>query len=911
MPVNSAERWRRLDALFITASDLPPGAREAFIEREATGDATLGLELREMLACAAGAESAIGSAVRSAAQQALGASNWIGRGTGDMIGPYRIVREIGRGGMGIVFEAVRDDEAYHKTVAIKVGRELDERFRSERQILAGLEHPHIARFLDGGSDRGVPYLVMEYVEGRPITAWCEEQRLGLRERIELFRQVCAAVHYAHENMIVHRDLKPSNILVGRNGEAKLLDFGIARLMAAEGHITAGLPMWTPDYTSPEQVRGGHATGRTDVYSLGLILYELLCGMRAQTADTSSPLALDQSICEAEPPPASVTAVRAGDRALSRELRGDLDTIVAMAIRKEPQRRYSSAGALSADLGRYLENRPVEARPGTSAYRLLKFVRRQRLATGVMVLLIASIAAGVVSTIHQARRAEHRFEQVRGLANAFIFDVHDRIQDLPGATEARRAIVSTALRYLESIRQEAGADAALQLELAAAYQRIGDVQGLPSRSNLGDTRGAMASYRRAEELLTPLDRGGDIRASYLLASVIRGIAAVRTATNQGAEAMKDLERAREISLRIVAAQPKDTRALTLAADIDGSLTRLARELRDSGRAVQAAEEAMQMAQRLVALDPSSLQSRDYLAEAQSALGTAYRQTGELERSAESFRVSVALREQLVREQPGRVSFRRNLMMSYGHLGDALGLPRSRGLGDLEGAADAFRNAAGIAAWLGRSDPADRKARSDLANADFRLGSVLLPQKGRAPEALSVFEQAESILSDLRRQDPANTNYRYNYLYAMRKKGEALEALGHTAEASRNLTAVISMSGTLRGGHLEQEGKNGARAATVELAKIKASAGDPGAVELADRALAGLAGSAPGEDAWAWAVMYADLGGVYRRTGRREAAASCLEKSAKLWREMKLPAALENERQKELAVVQKQAANLAHR
>ena len=337
-------------------------------------------------------------------------------------------------------------------------------------------------------------------------------------------------------------MKPANILVGRDGEPKLLDFGIAKLLAhADGGATTGLRLCTPDYTSPEQVRGGNVTARTDVYSLGLILYELLCGERAQTGDSSSALALDRSICDVEPPPPSVRAAARGDRVLSRELRGDLDTIVGMAIRKEPERRYGSAAALGGDLGRYLESRPVEARPSTAAYRLRKLVRRHKLATASALLLAGSIVAGIVSTVHQARRAERRFEQVRSLANAFIFDVHDQIQYLPGATEARRAIVGTALRYLENLRQEAGADAALRLEVAAAYERIGDVQGGPAQSNLGDSRGALGSYRRAEDMLIPLYQHGDNGAAVPLGSVLLKIASVRSERSEAPAAMQDLER----------------------------------------------------------------------------------------------------------------------------------------------------------------------------------------------------------------------------------------------------------------------------------------------------------------------------------------------------------------------------------
>ncbi len=328
--------------------------------------------------------------------------------------------------------------------------------------------------------------------------------------------------YAHENLVVHRDLKPPNILVDQNKTPKLLDFGIATLLDPVGDeavTTTGVRLWTPNYTSPEQVRGGAVTVRTDIYSLGLILYELLCGERAQTADLSSPLALDWSICETEPALPSVRAASRGDKSLSRELRGDLDTIVAMAIRKEPQRRYGSVAALGADLTRFLDGRTVEARPNTARYRVSKWMRRHWLAASAASLVMVSVAGGIASTAYQARRAEQHFQEVRTLANAFVFDVHDRIQYLPGSADARRVIVSTALRYLENLRRDAGNDTVLLRELAAAYEGFGDVQGNPTASNLGDSQGALASYRRARSILQPMAARGDPDAALAVKSTV--------------------------------------------------------------------------------------------------------------------------------------------------------------------------------------------------------------------------------------------------------------------------------------------------------------------------------------------------------------------------------------------------------
>ena len=293
-----------------------PRERDAFVTREAGSDPELQAELRGMLAQASAGAGQIDRLIGDVARQAAPAPEWAGR----RVGAYRIVREIGRGGMGLVFEAMRDDDEYRKRVALKIApwwkdvALLNERFRLERQILADLDHPNIARFLDGGTDDGLPYVVMEYVDGVPITQHCAEKRLDLSQRLALFRQVCAAIQFAHQSLVVHRDLKPANILVDEAGAPKLLDFGIAKLLdplVPGGETTIGAAMWTPDYASPEQIRGRPITTRSDVYQLGLVLYELLTGEKAQVADQSSALALDRSVCEVDPLPPS-ERLAAGD-----------------------------------------------------------------------------------------------------------------------------------------------------------------------------------------------------------------------------------------------------------------------------------------------------------------------------------------------------------------------------------------------------------------------------------------------------------------------------------------------------------------------------------------------------------------------------------------------------------------------
>lgn len=328
---------------------------------------------------------------------------------GQRFGPYRIVRQIGSGGMGVVYEAVREDE-FRKKVAIKVVKPgmdtayILSRFHSERRISAALNHPNITMLLDGGATPDHrPYFTMEYVEGVPIDTYCKNHALALPQTLELFRTVCGAVHYAHQNLVVHRDLKPSNILVTNEGVPKLLDFGIAKILGPSesngtvAGMTAAFPMMTPDYASPEQARGEAVTTATDIYSLGAVLYELLTGRRPHRFSTNTPQQIQQVICEQEP-------ILPSEATGNRRLGGDLDNIVLMAMQKEPARRYSSAEELSQDVHRYLAGMPVRARKDTAGYRAGKFVRRHKAGVIAASLVVVALAGGIISTTRQAQIA---------------------------------------------------------------------------------------------------------------------------------------------------------------------------------------------------------------------------------------------------------------------------------------------------------------------------------------------------------------------------------------------------------------------------------------------------------------------------------------------------------------------------
>ena len=425
-PPLTPERLRLLQARFEQALAGTATQADALLAELAADDPDLAGRLRRLLAAHARTGRALEQPAVVAVRQVLGVEADPRLGT--RVGVYEIQRQIGLGGMGTVYEATRADDQYRMRVAIKFlrhhapGDAAQQRFRAERQILASLSHRNIAALLDGGvTGDGQPYFVMEYIEGEPITTWCDNRRLPVAERLALFRQVCAAVQYAHQGLVIHRDLKPGNILVTADGTVKLLDFGIAKLLPmAEDAITGDLPVtqagvraYTPEYASPEQVLGEPVGTRSDVYALGVVLFELLTGERPFRAGGTGPGSLEQLVTLADPPRPSASLgpsrpALLDERNLARardRLAGDLDAIVLQSLRKEPERRYGSAADLSADLLRHLTGLPVLARPDSVPYRFGRLVRRHRAAAAAAILALTSLVGGTVVSVRQARVAE--------------------------------------------------------------------------------------------------------------------------------------------------------------------------------------------------------------------------------------------------------------------------------------------------------------------------------------------------------------------------------------------------------------------------------------------------------------------------------------------------------------------------
>ncbi|CAN5740882.1 hypothetical protein BH20ACI4_BH20ACI4_26180 [soil metagenome] len=510
--------WQKIKEVFNEAVELSSADREKLLHRKFNGNEEMRREVKKMLAFA-DEETSTDTLEKNAFEIF---SNGNHTKIPEQIGDYKIESEIGCGGMGAVYKAVRENENFTQRAALKIikrGMDTDaivSRFRHEQKILASLEHPNIARFLDGGmTDEGLPFYAMEFVEGEFIDDYCKEKNLNIKEKLELFREVCAAVQYAHQNLVIHRDLKPRNILVTKDGTPKLLDFGIGKILTSETEeigTATQFGMMTPAYASPEQIRGERIGTTSDIYSLGVILFELLTGEKPYKINSKSQIEIERAILETEPNKPS--AVQSSKRKVQNleSLDKDVDNIILKALRKNPNERYSSVQEFAEDIRRHLVGLPVSARPLTYGYRAAKFYQRNKVSVIAGAFVFLALFTGIIVALWQAQiagteraRAEHRFNKVRQLANNVIFKYHDAIAALPGATATREMLVSDALQYLDNLSSEAEGNTELQRELAAAYLKLGDVQGKQYEANLGDTEGAVQSYQKAVALLESVVR----------------------------------------------------------------------------------------------------------------------------------------------------------------------------------------------------------------------------------------------------------------------------------------------------------------------------------------------------------------------------------------------------------------------
>jgi tetratricopeptide (TPR) repeat protein len=833
MPSHS---WEQIENIFLQAADLPRQQQDHFLDQACNGDVDLRREVQSLLDSDRKSGEKITRAVEDEAQSLFGLSPIIG----SRLGAYRVVREIGRGGMGAVYLAVRDDDQFQKKVAIKlVKRGMDtsevlRRFQHERQILAGLDHAYIARLIDGGTaPDGRPFFVMDYVEGQTIDLYCRDRALSIADRCRLFLKVCEAVSHAHRNLVIHRDLKPANIFVAPDGTPKLLDFGVAKLLVpdADPHLTVtGMQarLLTPQYASPEQVMGRPVNTATDVYSLGAVFYELLTGACAQNLDSTSPEELERIICLQEVPPPSAT--KSGVPA-------DLDNIVMMAMRKDPSRRYQSVDQFAEDIRRYLAGRAVLARRDSLAYRAGKFVRRNRLIIAAAAIVIASLVGGIVIATSQARRAERRLTQMVELANRSLFDVHSAIERLPGATEARREIVKTTLAFLENLSKDVGTDDDVRLSLATAYWRLGDVQGYPDKPNLGDMKGALASYKKSAEFLEPLrrKRPNDPDVLRQTTDTYQHMGAVLHQMDDVPALVIAFENALPAALLIARLKPDDVESQETPGTFYNDLA-LSLQFADPKRANEYARQHLALIPALLQKFPGDDDIADEAAVAHATMATLLSRAGDREGALRESRESAAIREGVAARHPNDVFRLRLLMIAYGHVGDHLGAPFIPNAGDPKAAKEYFDKCVAIARRIIKADPQDRTARYDLGNALLRQGSTIVPGGGKT-ESLAELRESVEVLEALAHEAPDAVRYQRPLMLAYQYYGVCFRLMGRPDDAMAQLKRATEIANAVMAG---RPGDAPALSRLVgderEMASILASQGDAaGATVHAQRGL----------------------------------------------------------------------------
>ncbi|MEO8191880.1 MAG: protein kinase [Acidobacteriota bacterium] len=754
------ERWAQVGRLFEAARVIPRKNQPQFLEEASRGDLEMKSEVESLLESSENAGSFLEQPAAASGAASLSLLEAAG-GSRRRIGSYELLEEIGRGGMGVVFKAARRDQGFERVVAVKLvkrGMDTDfilRRFESERRILAGLDHPNIARVLDGGSaEDGRPYFVMELIEGRNLLQYCEEEKLGTDQRLALFRLVCTAVQYAHQRLVIHRDIKPTNILVTSEGVPKLLDFGLARVLAGEegetiDRTSTALRLLTPEYASPEQVRGEEITTASDVYSLGVVLYELLTGERPYRLKTRSPEEVSAAVLSQEPERPSSKA----------RLHRDLDAIVLMCLRKESWRRYASAEQLSEDIRHYGEGLPVQASPDSLRYRVGKFVKRHKTGVAAWALVAASLIGGLGAALWQMRAAQHermradrRFNQVRKVANSFLFDVHDAIAKLPGSTSARALLMKQALEYLDSLSREAGGDRKLKTELAEAYLRVAQIQSDFGSSNLGNSAGAEPSYRKALALRqglasgpasTPEDRDRLVEAELRFGTFL-------VQTGKMAEALDLTRRAVAGGRALHSCFPDDDR---FRGRLGAALDRLGVALRSDGQLPAARDALSEAVNHLETVaGPRRRLVRQALGSAYADLGLVLERMQDFPGALRSQNAARRTNEDLLGSDPSNPAVRGRLSMNLTNAARLLIKLKE----EKEGL-EAYRRALSLGEILAAEDPQDVYRKVNLGMIRRSLGQDLvgLEMPGKALDPLAAAVRA---LESVAAADPSNARAR---------------------------------------------------------------------------------------------------------------------------------------------------------
>ncbi len=825
-------REQLIDELFARAVNLSPAECEKFLQERAAEHGAANGVLDEVKAL-------LTNYRRADAKQFLNQPLVTDRSQtfhdGAQFEGYRIIQLIAEGGMGEVYLAEHDQ--LKRKVALKrikghATRDIVRRFHSERQILANLKHPNIAQLYEAGATaEGLPFFVMEYVDGKPITEFVGAGDLSLNDRLKLFRTVSSAVSYAHQNLIIHRDIKPGNILVTETGEPKLLDFGIAKLLAEGGEQDATATMFralTPQYASPEQIKGEPISTESDVYSLGVLLYELLTGQRPYKLKGNTAAEITKAICEQEPTrPSSVVSgqrsvVRSEEQSGkgksveqlttdngqltnrqsaigNRQLKGDLDNIILKALRKEPARRYASVEQFSEDIRRYLAGLPVTAHKGSFTYRATKFVKRNRIAVAAAALIVIVLAGGIIATTVEARRANRRFNEARQLAHTILFDYHDEIAALPGSTKVRERMVKDALQYLDNLSKDAGNDISLLREVAAGYERVAAVQGgvamsvrgqILSSSNLGDMPGALQSLNKAVAIrekvfaMKPADK--DVRQE--LSYCYTAIGFLYLLNGPPDKAVEYQLKGLPMMEALLAADPENEdlqyKLWNMYLGIAKSLGNPAvPNLGDTAGAMQYMNKAKVVGDRLLATYPTNREYMRMQGATYNAFAQMYVGLGKQRDALENFQQAAAIDRTLVKENGTDTHYQRELAVQLGNVGNVM-LELHE---DQTAAIGTLKEALSIYESMLAADPNDAANQRNTAVGHRNLASALDTIDTAAARAN--YDKALEMFSNLVAKDSNNADFRrqwaFTYLALSRFQVKANDLSGAVARAQQGI------------------------------------------------------------------------------------------------------------------------------
>jgi serine/threonine protein kinase len=789
------DQWKEVSSYLDEILELVPEERAAWLVSLATKDARLASMVQTLLD----------------EQQQLELEGFLemspiskGAGlVGQKVGAYTLVSQIGQGGMGRVWLAQRSDGRFDRQAAVKfvnvafTGRVTEERFKREGSILGRLTHPHIAELLDAGiSSDGTPYLVLEYVNGVAIDRYCDDHKLDVEARAKLFLDVLDAVAEAHANLIVHRDIKTPNVLVRNDGQVKLLDFGIAKLLAPEGDASSptmltmeGSGPLTPQFAAPEQVTGGPITTATDIYALGVLLYLLLTGQHPAGADSHSPAQLVKAIVEAEPPRAS-DMVAAGSAVaekrsttfekLRRQLRGDLDTILGKALKKNPQERYASATAFADDLRRFLRHEAISARPDTFAYRTSTFLRRNRtvvaLTTLAIALVIGSLSIGLLIANRERKIAEQRFLQVRQLANKFIALDND-IRGLPGSTKVRMQMVSDSQQYLTSLGNDVHGDKDLALEIAFAYVRVAHALGDPTSPNLGQFADAEASLGKAQNFVDSVLKLDPNNQRGLFIATTIAHDRMELAVSLGAqqeELLRDSAATTPLIEQFMSTHPTGSHDLYSMRYFYGNVAGVDATARSFNDAVR-------YCQRALDIPLSSTQGNGYII---TVLAYSRWQLGDLDGALKTTGEGIKLEED--EAAGGHASMRGNLANGYELQGMILGRADAEpNMGHSREALYDFRKALDIGEDLAQKDASDYLGRQHVATASLEIGNIVRHQNPQ--DALQIYDHAIARIREAR----SNVSAQRNEAELLAASSYALRWTGRESEAKQRIARAFEL------------------------------------------------------------------------------------------------------------------------